>query len=49
MLSLKDVARKYGVHYQTVWRLARCGKLPGAVKVGGCWRVNPDKLKEKWG
>ena len=49
MLSLKDVARLYGLHYQTVWRYAHVGRLPGARRVGGRWRVMESKLKEKWG
>ncbi len=49
IMGLKDVAKRYALHPESVRRMARRGQLPGAFKVGNRWRVNPDKLKERWG
>ena len=40
MLSLRDVARHYGVTYGTAYQWARSGKIP-AFQIGsnGPWRV----------
>ncbi len=40
MISLNDAAQRLGVHYMTVYRYVRTGRLP-AVKVAGEWRVDP--------
>lgn len=42
-LDLDLVAEQVGVHYQTVYRWVRAGKLP-AVMVGGRYRVDPQDL-----
>jgi excisionase family DNA binding protein len=42
-LTLQQAADELGVHYMTVYRYVRTGKLP-ATRVGGGWRVNPDDL-----
>ena len=42
-LDLGLVAERVGVHYQTVYRWVRAGKLP-AVIVGGRYRVDPKEL-----
>jgi len=34
-----------GVHYMTVYRYVRTGKLP-ATRVGGAWQVDPDDLAQ---
>ena len=41
--TLQQAADKLGVHYMTVYRYVRTGKLP-ATRVGGAWRVDPDDL-----
>ena len=41
--TLLQVADKLGVHYMTVYRYVRTGKLP-ATRVGGAWQVDPDDL-----
>ena len=45
-LSIEGVARRLGVHYSTVYRLAREGVLPG-FKVGGQWRFSEEMI-ESW-
>jgi MerR family transcriptional regulator, light-induced transcriptional regulator len=42
-LTLSEVADKLGVHYMTVYRYVRTGKLP-ATRVGTAWQVDPDDL-----
>jgi excisionase family DNA binding protein len=42
-LTLLEAADKLGVHYMTIYRYVRTGKLP-ATRVGGGWRVDPDDL-----
>jgi excisionase family DNA binding protein len=37
-------AARLGVHHRTVERMARDGRLPGAVKVGSAWRIPADAL-----
>ena len=44
-LSLLQAAEKLGVHYMTVYRYVRTGKLP-ATRVGGTWQVDPDDLAQ---
>lgn len=39
MLTAKEYAAEYRLHVVTVYRLAERGKLPGAVKLGGQWRI----------
>ncbi|KKK46851.1 hypothetical protein LCGC14_3161080 [marine sediment metagenome] len=45
MLTIKEVAEKFGVHEQTVYRWVYSGKLK-AIKVGGLLRVTEEQLKE---
>ena len=45
MLTIKEVAEKFGVHEQTVYRWVYKGKLK-AIKVGGGLRVTEEQLKE---
>jgi MerR family transcriptional regulator, light-induced transcriptional regulator len=42
-LTLQQAADKLGVHYMTVYRYVRTGKLP-ATRVGGAWQVDPEDL-----
>jgi excisionase family DNA binding protein len=44
-LTLLQAADKLGVHYMTVYRYVRTGKLP-ATRVGGAWQVDPDDLAQ---
>lgn len=43
MIGLKEAATRLGVHYMTVYRYVRTGRLP-AVKTEGEWRVRPEDL-----
>lgn len=42
-LTLAEVAEQLGVHYMTVYKYVRTGRLP-AQRVGGQWRVAPDDV-----
>jgi excisionase family DNA binding protein len=42
-LSLDEAAQQLDVHYQTIYRWVRAGKLP-AEKVDGRYRIHPDEL-----
>ena len=43
-MTLQDAADQLGVHYMTVYRYVRLGRLP-AQKVGGTWEVDPADLE----
>ncbi|MEO1063426.1 MAG: B12-binding domain-containing protein [Actinomycetota bacterium] len=43
-LTLHEVAERLGVHYNTVYRYVRRGRLE-ARRVGGEWRVDPEALE----
>ena len=38
-LTIREVCDKVRIVERTAYELCRSGKLPGAVKVGGQWRV----------
>ncbi len=40
LLNLKEVARLLDLHYMTVYRHVRHGRLP-AERIGGIWFVRP--------
>ncbi len=42
-MTLLEAADELGVHYMTIYRYVRTGKLP-ATRVGGGWQVDPDDL-----
>ncbi len=44
-LTLQQAADRLGVHYMTVYRYVRTGKLP-ATRVGRAWQVDPDDLAQ---
>ena len=46
-LTLREVARRYGVTYQTVWGMAKEGRIP-AFQIGGTgtWRVDLALLEQ---
>ena len=47
--DIEDTARIFRVHSQTIRRLARQGKIPGAYKIGGKWLIRRswvDKVRE---
>lgn len=43
LISLQEAARRLGLHYATVYRYLRLGRLP-ATWAGGRWRVDPRDL-----
>lgn len=43
-LTIEEVCRLLKLSDRTVYDLCRHGKLPGAAKVGGQWRVNALEL-----
>lgn len=40
VVSIEVAARMLGIGRRTAYELARRGELPGAVRVGGRWRVS---------
>jgi len=44
-MTLPETARLLRLSEKSGYRLAQSGRLPGAAKVGGQWRVNVEKLK----
>ena len=42
-LTLRQAAAELGVHYMTVYRYVRTGKLP-ATREGATWQIDPDDL-----
>ena len=45
-MTVNQVCELLQLAERTVYDLCRQGKLPGAAKVGGSWRVDEDKLRE---
>jgi len=43
-ITIKQVCELLNLGERTVYDLCRQGKLAGAAKVGGQWRVDKDKL-----
>ncbi len=42
--TIQDVATLMAVHPETLRRLARAGRLPGAYKIGRQWRIAAEAL-----
>lgn len=47
-LSVAEASRKLRCHRETVARLVRAGKLPGAFKLGKVWAVPSQELEAVW-
>lgn len=47
LMTPKQFAKRVQLNERTVRRLANEGKLPGAFKVGGQWRIDYEEWKEK--
>jgi MerR family transcriptional regulator, light-induced transcriptional regulator len=45
LITLHEAAERLGVHYMTVYRYVRTGRLPGR-KIGVQWRVDPADLDQ---
>lgn len=46
IVSAKEVAEFLNITEGTVYRLAKEGKLPGAVRVGNQWRFDLTQIEE---
>lgn len=46
IMTLREVAEYLGLHYLTIYRLIREGKIP-AARLGGRWRFKRDVL-DRW-
>lgn len=46
-LTVKEVSLKLGVSEKTVYRMVAAGTIPFAIKIGGQWRFNSEKI-DKW-
>jgi len=44
VLTIKETAALLKMSERTVYLMAKEGRLPGAVKLGGSWRVVREKL-----
>ena len=44
LLTLKETAAYLRVCPTTIYRQARKGKIPGALKVGSAWRFHKDRI-----
>lgn len=47
LVSSSKVASRLGLTIRGVTKMAAAGKVPGATKLGGVWRFDPDKI-EYW-
>ena len=45
-LTLPEVARILKLSHYALYRLLPQGKIPGAVKIGGSWRIRREKFFE---
>jgi predicted DNA-binding transcriptional regulator AlpA len=45
-LDAKTFADEIGFHRETLYRRLKSGDIPGAKKIGGCWRIPRWALKE---
>jgi excisionase family DNA binding protein len=46
-LTVSEVAKLLQIAPVTVWRLARKGQIPGALRIGGRWIFSIEEL-ERW-
>ena len=46
-LKVKDISTKLGVSEKTVYRMINSKSIPFAIKIGGQWRFNTEKI-EQW-
>ena len=46
-LTVKELATKLGVSEKTVYRMTTSRSIPFAIKIGGQWRFNAEKI-DKW-
>lgn len=44
LLTIREVCAILRIGERTVYELCRAGRLPGAIKVGGQWRVHRERL-----
>lgn len=47
LLDPREAAARLGLHERTVARMAREGRIPGAVKIGRGWRFPADRLETR--
>ena len=45
-LTIQQVCERLQLGERTVYEMCRQGKLPGAAKVGGSWRVDETALRD---
>ena len=46
LMTLREAAEVLSISERTAYQMARESRLAGALKVGGAWRVDPQKLHE---
>lgn len=47
LLDPKEAGSRLGFSERTIAKMAREGRLPGAIKVGRSWRIPEDQLRPK--
>ena len=45
-LTIAEVSSALGVSERTIYEMARTGRLPGALRLGGRWLVRRDLLEK---
>jgi len=46
MLTIDELAEVLRIGLNVAYREVRAGRVPGAQKIGGSWRVHRDSVKE---
>jgi excisionase family DNA binding protein len=44
MMKPEEVARYLQLKIRTFYKLAKSGEIPGAIKIGGSWRIDKKQL-----
>lgn len=49
LLTIQEAARFLSLHPNTVWRMCKNGKIPGAFQIGGNgrWRIKKELLERE--
>ena len=45
LISIREAAKRLGLHPDTLYRLARTGRFPPAVQIGARWVVSVPRLE----
>lgn len=45
-MTIRQISEVVGMHPESLRRIARSGRLAGIYKLGGSWRLSPERLGE---